>query len=211
MAPSLEEPLSYSAYAKDNADEKLSWLKSLSKTRDLLYEPGYTDVESHDEFYEHDDLRPIFPNVHWEPLTEVPYHDKGIHGDPQFRNLLGAATDVFDYNPKIGTEVSGISLAKLTVAQKNDLARLISIRGVVFFRNQTDFNIDAQRELGQYFGTLHKHATTSIPQRPGLEDVHVVYTDEKSKEQRALFEPSFLWHSDVCSDSSWVFHLSNLG
>ena len=201
MAPSLEEPLGYSAYAKDSTNGNLVWARSLTKTHAWGYKPGYTDVESHD-FYEHEDLRPTFPDIHWEPLTEVPYHEKGIHGDPQFRNLLGAATDVFDYNPKLGTEVSGINLAKLTDAQKNDLARLISVRGVVFFRNQTDFGIDAQRELGQYFGKLHKHATTSVPQRPGLEDVHVVYTDEKSKDQRALFAPTFLWHSDVCSTSN---------
>ena len=196
MAPSLEEPLAYSVYAKDE-NQNHEWAKSLNKVHELLYEPGYTDIENH-EFYEHDDLRPTFPDIHWDPLTEVPYHDKGIQGDPQFRNLLGAATDIFDYSPKIGTEVSGINLAKLTDAQKNDLARLISVRGVVFFRNQTDFDVDAQRELGQYFGKLHKHATTSVPRRPGLEDVHVVYTDEKSKDQRAVFEPSFLWHSDVC-------------
>ncbi|MCJ1298076.1 hypothetical protein MMC08_000865, partial [Hypocenomyce scalaris] len=61
----------------------------------------------------------------------------------------------------------------------------------------TDFDIDAQRDLGQYFGKLHKHATTSVPRRAGLEDVHVVYTDEKSKDQKANFTPTFLWHSDV--------------
>ena len=196
MTPSLEEPYAYSVYAKPITNHDLAWSKSRTKTQDLVYEPGHTDVESHD-FYEHEDLRPTFPDIHWEPLTEVPYHDKGIHGHPQFRNLLDAATDIFDYNPKIGTEIAGINLAKLTDAQKNDLARLISVRGVVFFRNQTDLDIDAQRELGQYFGKLHKHATTAVPRRPGLEDVHVVYTDEKSRDQRALFEPSFLWHSDV--------------
>lgn len=160
------------------------------------YEPGRTVVDSH-EFYEHDDLRPSFPNIHWRPLTEVPYHDKGIRGDPRFRNLLDSATDVFDYNPKIGTEIRGVNLSKLTDAQKNDLARLISVRGVVFFRNQTDLDIDAHRELGAYFGKLHKHATTAVPTKPGLEDVHVVFTDGSSKDQRAVFSPTFLWHSDV--------------
>ncbi|KAL8942023.1 MAG: hypothetical protein Q9211_001564 [Gyalolechia sp. 1 TL-2023] len=162
----------------------------------IAYEPGRTLVESHDS-YEHQDLCPSFPNLHWEPLKEVPYHDKGLQGDARFRNLLASATDVFDYNPKIGTEIHGVNLAKLTDAQKNDLARLISTRGVVFFRNQSELDIEAQRELGAYFGKLHKHATTAVPQRPGLEDVHVVYTDRTSKGQRAVFAPSFLWHSDV--------------
>src|SRR6202011_2273671 len=118
-------------------------------------------------------------------------------GDPTFKNLLANATDVFDYNPKIGTEIYGVDLANLSDAAKNDLALLIATRGVVFFRNQKNFDIDAQRKIGAYYGTLHKHATTAVPKRGDLDDVHVVYTDEKSKDQRAMFTPTFLWHSDV--------------
>lgn len=205
MSPSLEEPVTFfnhTSYTKSNGKAPREWAASLvdDSKRRPAYEPGRTVVEDHG-YYEHNELRPTFPDLHWGPLTEVPYHDKGILGHPQFHNLLADATDIFDYNPKIGTEVEGINLAKLTDAQKNDLGRLISTRGVVFFRNQTDFDIDAQRELGQYFGKLHKHATTSVPRKPGLEDVHVVYADEKSKNQRANFAPSFLWHSDVNSST----------
>ncbi|KAI4214897.1 MAG: hypothetical protein LQ351_002610 [Letrouitia transgressa] len=199
MAPSLEEPVIVShspiyekAYPKDGGAKFVP--KKIASA--FEYEPGHTVAETH-EHYEYDDLRPCFPDIRWEPLTEVPYHDKGLQGDPRFRHLLDAATDIFDYNPKIGTEIHGVNLANLTDPQKNDLARLIATRGVVFFRNQTDFHIDAQRELGQYFGKLHKHATTSVPKRPGLEDVHVVFTDAKAKDQRAVFAPTFLWHSDV--------------
>ena len=199
MAPSLEGPF--------HADSALGPGSKLDGVVDLPYqqgyEPGHTIVESQNQ-YEHHDLFPSFPNVHWDPLVEVPYHDKGIDGHPGFRNLLQSATDVFDYNPKIGTEIHGVNLAQLTEAQANDLARLIATRGVVFFRDQVDFDIRAQRRLGQYFGTLHKHATTSVPRKPGLDDVHVVYTDETTKDQRAFFTPTFLWHSDVsiCSRSS---------
>lgn len=199
MAPFLEEASTQSIYTsnKDSNGGPLSlFSRPLKQKNTLTYEPGRTTVMAHDD-YEYDDLRPIFPDVTWEPLTEVPYNDRGIHGDPQFRNLLADATDVFDYNPKIGTEIHGVNLAKLTDVQKDDLARLISTRGVVFFRNQTDLTIDSQRELGQYFGELHKHATTSIPCRGDLDDVHVVYTDNNSKDQRAKFAPNFLWHSDV--------------
>lgn len=201
MAPSVVETMHepVQAYVKTLRAE------SPLKAEELIYEPGRTCVDGHEE-YEHQDLLPRFPKVHWEPLTEVPYHEKGLLGHPHFKNLLDAASDVFDQNPKIGTEIRGVDLATLTDAQKNDLARLISIRGVVFFRDQKDFSIDDQRKLGQYFGTLHKHATTSIPRRPGLEDVHVVYTDEKSKEQRAFFTPTFLWHSDVRSRISITKH-----
>jgi taurine dioxygenase len=160
------------------------------------YIPGRTIVEKH-ETYVHDDLTPSFPDKHWPALQEVPYSDKGLLGDPSFKNLLAGATDIFDYNPKIGTEIHGVDLANLSDAAKNDLALLIATRGVVFFRNQKNFDIDAQRKLGAYFGSLHKHATTAVPKRGDLDDVHVVYTDENSKDQRALFSPSFLWHSDV--------------
>ncbi|OJD24748.1 hypothetical protein ACJ73_03889 [Blastomyces percursus] len=81
--------------------------------------------------------------------------------------------------------------------QRNDLARLIATRRVVFFRDQDDFDIEAQRDLGRYFGTLHRHATTAMPKKARLEDVHVVYTGHNSVDQRALFSPRFLWHSDV--------------
>ncbi|KAH0547655.1 hypothetical protein FGG08_000144 [Glutinoglossum americanum] len=185
MAPSLEEPVQTTINIGAPVNVAVQ-----------NYVPGRNIVDTHAD-YEHEDLRPSFPDIHWSALKEVPYEDKGLLGDQQFRNLLNAATDVFDYTPKIGTEIQGVRLAKLTKEQKNDLARLIAIRGVVFFRSQDDLDIDTQRQLGAYFGTLHKHATTSVPMKPGLEDVHVVYTDEKSKDQRALFTPSFLWHSDV--------------
>ncbi|KAL8861738.1 MAG: hypothetical protein Q9178_001939 [Gyalolechia marmorata] len=200
MAPALIAP-TQSVVLYDSGEElgekDISLWQTAEKKKPIAYEPGRTVVQSHDKIDEHEDLRPFFPNLHWDPLVEVPYHDKGIHGDPQFRNLLASATDVVDYNPKIGTEIHGVNLAKLTDAQKNDLARLISVRGVVFFRDQTDLDIDAQRQLGAYFGKLHRHATTAVPRRAGLEDVHVVFTDSNAKDQRAVFSPTFLWHSDV--------------
>lgn len=204
MAPHAEDPvrLEYQTESwvtlKGTSDKLSEAVRANPKKRSLadIYVPGRTAIQAHDTTkFNH--LRPRFPDVKWEPLKEVAYADKGLLGDSQFRNLLDAATDVVDYVPKIGTEISGVNLKNLTDAQKNDLARLIATRGVVFFRGQHDFDIDAQRELGQYFGTLHKHATTSVPEREDLEDVHVIYTTEKSVDQRALFTPSFLWHSDV--------------
>lgn len=150
MAPSLEEPF-FSQFSSDKPLKNGLTLKAAT----FDYEPGRTHVEDHQD-YQHKDLLPYFPDIHWNPLTKVPYDDKGLLGDPKFRNLLEAATDVFDFTPKIGTEISGIRLANLSDAQKNDLARLIAHRGVVFFRGQHDFDINAQRELGKYFGKLHK-------------------------------------------------------
>ena len=45
-----------------------------------------------------------------------------------------------------------------------------------------------------------------MPRKAGLEDVHVVYTGDNSNDNRALFSPSFLWHSDVRS----LIRLSNI-
>lgn len=188
MAPSLEV-----GYEEPTTATPLP-IKSRNTT--VSYIPGRTVIKSHDT-YEHEDLKPSFPDKHWPAIEEVPYSDKGLLGDPTFKNLLANATDVFDYNPKVGTEIHGVDLANLSDAAKNDLALLIATRGVVFFRNQKNLTIDRQRELGAYFGTLHKHATTAVPKRGDLDDVHVVYTDEKSKDQRAMFAPTFLWHSDV--------------
>ena len=189
MAPSLE--VGY--------EEPFSSPSLPTKTRNpttASYIPGRTVVQNLTN-YEHEDLKPSFPDKLWPALTEVPYSDKGLLGDPTFKNLLATATDIFDYNPKIGTEIHGVDLSTLTPAAKNDLALLIATRGVVFFRNQRNLTIDAQRSLGAYFGTLHSHATTAVPARGDLDDVHVVYMDEKSKDQRAPFAPTFLWHSDV--------------
>lgn len=155
MAPSLEEPV----VASSGVDHPIITKKAGVNGNKLQYTPGRTPVEKHDN-YAHEDLLPSFPDLHWEPLGEIPYTDKGLLGDPNFSNLLSSATDIFDYTPKLGTEVHGVNLARLTDAQKNDLARLISHRGVVFFRGQDDLDIDAQRELGRYFGSLHKVSWT---------------------------------------------------
>ncbi|KAL6710032.1 hypothetical protein ACN47E_009823 [Coniothyrium glycines] len=191
MAPGLIEP-------QVSTPTQTLATKQVPRTNNVHgYVPGRTAVQKHDETYEFEDLRPRFPDITWPAYTELPYEDKGLLGDPTFKHLLADATDVFDYNPKIGTEIHGIDLANLTDLQKNDLARLIATRGVVFFRNQKNFGIEQQRELGSYFGSLHKHATTAVPRREGLEDVHVIYSGENSPDLRALFTPTFLWHSDV--------------
>ncbi|RAL61101.1 hypothetical protein DID88_010441 [Monilinia fructigena] len=176
MAPSLEVGLEQTPAQVGLPNSLPTKASSITKSV-LSYTPGRTVVEKH-ETYEHEDLRPSFPDKKWPALEEVPYSDKGLLGSDTFKDLLATATDVFDYVPKIGTEIHGVDLANLTDAAKNDLAQ-------------------AQRKLGSYFGTLHKHATTSVPKRGDLDDVHVVYTDEKSKDQRSLFTPTFLWHSDV--------------
>ena len=192
MAPSLEV-----RYDESPSTATLP-SKTVSPPSNIIsYIPGRTIIENHDDAYAYEDLKPSFPDKHWPAIPSLPYTDKALLGSPSFANLLSTATSIQDYNPKIGTEIHGVDLSTLSDAAKNDLALLISQRGVVFFRNQKNLTIDKQRELGAYFGSLHKHATTAVPKRGDLDDVHVVYTDEKSKDQRAMFTPTFLWHADV--------------
>lgn len=152
MTPSLEEPV----HSRQAATVVVPTKVVGGAEKHLVdYQPGRTSVTDHKD-YAHNDLLPRFPDIHWEPLGEVPYEDKASLGDPEFKNLRAIATDIFDYNPKIGTEVHGVDLANLTDAQKNDVARLIAHRGVVIFRGQDNLDIESQRELGKYYGTLHK-------------------------------------------------------
>lgn len=196
MAPYLEESTTVVDYS--TRDLKRSKQQQTPSIRN--YQPGRVEPELY-ESYPYDGLRAAFPEISFPKLEEQPHVDRGTFGDPQFRNLLQSATDIFDYNPKIGTEISGVNLNQLNDAQKNDLARLIATRGVVFFRGQDDFDINAQLELGKYFGSLHKHATSAVPQdavdKKELQDVLVVWKGEGSQDMRAVFSPSFLWHSDV--------------
>jgi sulfonate dioxygenase len=161
------------------------------------FTPGKSSAKTFEDGYEFEDLKPSFPDVKWSALTEVPYEDKGLLGDPDYTNLFADAIDVFDFHPKIGTEIHGINLKTFTDAQKNDLARLIAYRGVVVIRDQHEFTLEDQLELGRYYGVLHKHATTAVPKREGLEEVHVVYQETDTTDSRALFPPQKLWHSDV--------------
>ncbi|CAL3971473.1 unnamed protein product [Diplocarpon coronariae] len=137
------------------------------------YIPGRSIVPKHDATCEYEDLKPSFSNKKWPAYAEVLYEDKAHRGSPAFTNLLATATDIFDYNPKVGTKSTASTSQHSPDAAKNELALLMFTRGVVFFRNQNFFTIDAQRELGLYFGSLHKHATTSVPKRGDLDDVHV--------------------------------------
>jgi sulfonate dioxygenase len=154
MAPSLEEPVVTVAPTTTKFTVPVL-AEDLAGDNKFGYQPGRTPVTKHDN-YAYEDFLPSFPDIHWSPLEYTPYQDKGLRGDSKFRNLLRDATAVFDLNPKIGTEIHGVDLSKLDDAQRDDLARLIAYRGVVFFRSQKNFDIESQRQLGQYWGKLHR-------------------------------------------------------
>ncbi|KAF4626617.1 hypothetical protein G7Y89_g11544 [Cudoniella acicularis] len=123
-------------------------------------------------------------------LVEFDFRDRGIDASPAKEALLGAATDVIHLTPSIGTELVGIQLKDLDDVQKNELARLIAERGVVFLRDQ-DLDVHQQIEFASYFGELHIHQMAGII--PDLPWVHPIHKDETSVNARS----HQIWHSDV--------------
>lgn len=162
---------------------------------------GFAKIENRKkagEKYAYENLTPAFPEVDWEPLAELPYTDKALGADPNYNNLFRSLKKVTHLQPEIGTILEGLNLANLTDVQKNELALLTAYRGVVFLKDQKDFDIHQQLELGKHWGNLHRHATTALPKGwdNGLDEVHVVYTDENNVPNTA-FTQTYLWHSDV--------------
>jgi len=129
----------------------------------------------------------------------VPPKDRAHFADKSKSALFAAASKVFDITSNIGTQIDGIRLRDLNDKQKDELALLVAERGVVFIRNQSEWTIEEQLALGRYFGVLHRHATTGIPVRGDLNEVHVVYADGVAKPYTgpSLFSRTELFHSDV--------------
>jgi sulfonate dioxygenase len=123
-------------------------------------------------------------------LVEIPFIDKAIGSDFKKTNLLRAATEVKHLTPAIGTELLGMQLTRLSDTQKNELARLVAERGVVFLRDQ-QMDVHEQIEFGAYFGQLHIHQMAGII--PDLPWVHPIHKDETAKNGRS----HQIWHSDV--------------
>lgn len=161
-----------------------------------------------EEKYEYEHLTPYFPDVQWPALEKHEYKDRALNASPTFENLLKAVKNVSHITLKIGTVLEGIDLASLTNEQRDELALLTAYRGVVFIKNQKDFDIHQQIDLGNYWANgqpLHTHATTALPKAAkddkSLEAVHVVYYDGKPNPNRVnptnAFGATRLWHSDV--------------
>lgn len=150
--------------------------------------------------YKYKNLLPHFPDYKWEPLVEEEYNDAALRADTSFKNLWEFVSEIEHLTPKFGTVLYGIDLNKLNDAAKDELALLIAQRGAVFVRDQDDFDIKNQLELGRHWGTLHRHATTSLPQGStedeDLLNVHVVYAAPERVTSLA-FSQTYQWHSDV--------------
>lgn len=83
-----------------------------------------------------------------EPLNPPP--DRALFADPDKKSLFSVASPV-DLTESIGTVLENVQLSQLTGKQLDELALLVSERGVVFFRNQ-DLTTEKQVELFQHYG-----------------------------------------------------------
>ncbi|KAF9279195.1 hypothetical protein BGZ74_002922 [Mortierella antarctica] len=116
----------------------------------------------------------------------------GKGADPEKKALLANVTKRIDYSPKFGTELHGIKLSELTEQQSDELAALIAERGVVFFRNQSDFDLKEHVKLGSRWGPLHVHPL--VPHT--TENPEVIVLDSRLSPP-GRYNTNNSWHSDV--------------
>ncbi|EPY52264.1 hypothetical protein SPOG_01603 [Schizosaccharomyces cryophilus OY26] len=92
----------------------------------------------------------------------------------------------------------GLRLNRLNEAQRDELARLIAERGVVYFPGQKEMTNDEFQQLGRYYGKTHVHGANARPNDPSKSDFHVVYSDRYTafdiEDNRTDLER---FHSDV--------------
>ena len=92
------------------------------------------------------------------------FHDRGLDADrakSQLLDLNDPSVNITRLTPRIGTEITGLQLSRLSDVQKNELALLLAERGVIVFRDQDfkDIGPEKQKAFGEYFGKLHVHVS----------------------------------------------------
>ncbi|BGP19098.1 hypothetical protein JCM10213_006636 [Rhodosporidiobolus nylandii] len=138
--------------------------------------------------------------------------DPGTRADPEKKALFGAAKEVIDLSPALGTEIVGVQLSQLSDQQRDELALLIAERTVVFFRDQ-DISPQQQLELGAYFGEPEIHP--SAPQVPGVPGVSIIWKELAGDAAKDFGFRNPLgtqdWHTDLTHEKQppGITHLHN--
>ncbi|KAE8161472.1 alpha-ketoglutarate-dependent sulfonate dioxygenase [Aspergillus tamarii] len=151
-----------------------------------------------------------------EPFS--PPKDRALFADPEKKALFSVAKPV-DLTESIGTLLENVQLSQLNEQQLDELALLVTQRGVVFFRDQ-DLTTEKQVDLFQHYGILDKHPAQKDQKFVNIhgsrEDHREIanYTPWPSGEFHAdtSFEinpPSYSLlrmeeHPDVGGDTAWV-------
>jgi sulfonate dioxygenase len=83
-----------------------------------------------------------------------------LFADPKKKALLSAARRT-DLTESVGTVLEDVQLSQLSEQQLDELALLVTERGVVFFRDQ-DLTTDSQVKLFEHYGILDKHPAQKV-------------------------------------------------
>jgi alpha-ketoglutarate-dependent taurine dioxygenase len=147
-------------------------------------------------------------------LTVRVHVDPGLRADPEKKALVSAATEVIHLTKHIGTELVGLQLTKRTDQQKDELARLVAERSVVFLRDQ-EIEPREQLEFGKYFGEIEVHPQG--PQVLGLPGVTVIWPDYNNEKYRKIAHfrnpgGASGWHTDLVHEKypAGFTHLHNV-
>lgn len=102
--------------------------------------------------------------------------------------------DVRRYEPALGAEVRGITLADgIADDTYREIRHALLEHQVLFFKEQREIPPDVQVAIGQRFGELHFHP--AAPQMDGFPEVFEIHVHKDSKIANGEF-----WHSDVSCD-----------
>ncbi|ROV98701.1 hypothetical protein VMCG_06826 [Cytospora schulzeri] len=132
----------------------------------------------------------------WVPPDPIrqeifPERDRALFADPEKKALLSAAKRV-DLTESIGTVLEDVQLSKLTPKQLDELALLVTERGVVYFRDQ-DLTTEQQERLFSHYGELDRH--------PAQKDARHVVIRGSQDDHRELLNhtpwPSADFHADT--------------
>ena len=91
-----------------------------------------------------------------------PEKDRASFADPEKKALFSVA-DIkrVDLTESIGTLLENVQLSQLNEKQLDELALLVTERGVVFFRDQ-DLDTQGQVKLFEHYGVLDKHPAQKV-------------------------------------------------
>ncbi|KAL2830885.1 hypothetical protein BDW59DRAFT_158320 [Aspergillus cavernicola] len=106
----------------------------------------------------HSNFNPkITSHVPPEPIRGeiTPPRDRAHFADPEKKALFSVAKRV-DLTESVGTVLENVQISQLTEEQLDELALLVTERGVVFFREQ-DLDTPGQVRVFEHFGILDRH------------------------------------------------------
>ncbi|KAL4979525.1 hypothetical protein BDW66DRAFT_157348 [Aspergillus desertorum] len=108
-----------------------------------------------------------------EPVrTEItPPPDRASFAEPEKKALFATGAKRVDLTESIGTVLEGIQISQLNGQQLDDLAALVTERGVVFFRDQ-DLDMEGQVRVFEHFGILDRHPAQKYVNIHGSREDH---------------------------------------